>query len=149
MSKLNLQWTWSYLTQNIEGIQESNPASVVQLNLKGLAGLCHCQGIIRLLSFTICQANWLRKCCMLSLHFHSIAVWWGLNIEAARMLTQYCIRILWNIYSVKCRHVAKGDKAIPLSLLHRLRVLYSMLTGVMPICCFCVFCQLPFFSLNF
>lgn len=97
---------------------------MVQLNLKGLAGLCHCQGIIRLLSFTICQANWLRKCCVLSLHFQSTAVWWGLNIEAAHVLTQYCIRILWNIYRVKCRHVAKGNKAIPLSPLHRFCTTY-------------------------
>lgn len=65
------------------------------------------------------------------------------------MLTQYCIRILWNIYRVKCRHVAKGNKAIPLSLLHRLRAPRSILAGAMPICRFSVFCQLPFFSLNF
>lgn len=63
---------------------------MVQLNLKGLAGLCHCQGIIRLLSFTICQANRLRKCCILSLHFHSIAERGRLNIEATHVLTQYC-----------------------------------------------------------
>lgn len=86
---------------------------------------------------------------MLSLHFHSIAVWRGLNIEAAHVLTQYCIRILWNIYRVKCRHVAKGNKAMPLSSLHRLRILHSVSAGVMPICRFCVFCQLPFFSTEY
>ncbi len=115
---------------------------MVQLNLRELAGLCHCQGIIRLLSFTICQANWLRKCCVLSLHFHSVALWQGLNIEAASVLTQYCIR---NIYRVKCRHAAKGNKAIPLSLLHRWRSAGSMLAGATPVCYFYVFCQLLFF----
>lgn len=32
-------------------------------NLKGLAGLCQSQSLIRLLSFTICQPNRLRKRC--------------------------------------------------------------------------------------
>lgn len=40
-----------------QGGRNQTPASAVQLDLKGLAGVCRCQGIIRLLSFTICQLS--------------------------------------------------------------------------------------------
>lgn len=76
--------------------QESNLASVLQLNLKGLAGLRHRRRIIRLLSFTICQANWLRKQETLPRSrctFTPATIRRALNIEAAHVLTQYRIRI--------------------------------------------------------
>lgn len=125
------------------GSQESNSQALWFNSIrKELAGRCHCRGIIRLLSFTICQANWVRKCCVLSLHF-SVTAW--RRSECRGLLTQWRIRVLWNIHRVQCGHTAEGIKAITLSLLRRLRAPHFMSPGAVPMCRIPLFCRLPFF----
>lgn len=121
--------------------RNQTPALVLRLNLKGLAGLCRCQRIIRLLSFIICQPNWLRRRCAVSLHFCSAAC------------SEYGGSCCADSVSGDCgaQTTSNSDKRLwsyTISTAARVSASHFPPEEATPISFFCVFCQLLRWILN-